>query len=215
MKKKILIAVASVAAAAVLCGGIAAGYIFKTTVRGDKETIVQTFQSMRAAQTEPPEDYWDIWKNSIYKAGFNDERDLPRYGLYIAVGENAQSRAELGLVRRSAVTDLFGRAEILDYAVSENEIGSYLVTDETGNGQTMIFFSANAAHVCRYEAVYLDADGEVWTETDTINPYNPIHCILYGLGTTEKSTKLLQSVAFYAEDGTLVYTYTAPQNGEA
>lgn len=209
MKKKVVFSVLCVTAVLLLCCGIAVGHLFATTVRGDKETIIQTFQSMRTAQTEPPEDYWDIWENSIFKDGFSDEVGTPRYGLYVAVGENVQNHAEMGIVRRSAFTDLFGRAQILDYVVSENEIGSYLVTDETGNGQTMIFFSANAARVSRYEAVYLDGNGEMQTETESINPYFPIHCILYGLGTTEKNTKQLQSVSFYAEDGTLVYTYSA------
>lgn len=209
MKKKVFIVVAVCAAILLLCGGIAVGHLFATTVRGDKETIVNTFQSMCTVQTETPEDYWDIWENSIYKDGFNEEADHPRYGLYIAVGDNVQEHAEMGIVRRSSFSDLFGRAKVLDYVVSENAIGSYLVTDESGNGQAMIFFSSNAARVSRAEAVFLAENGETQTEMLSINPNFPIHCILYGLGTIEKNTKQLQSVAFYAENGTLVYTYSA------
>lgn len=209
MKKKILSVMLTFTAIVILCGGITVGHLLSTTVRGDKETVTNTFQSMRSAQSEMPEDYWDIWKNSIYKDGFSDEADHPRYGLYIAVGDRVRDRAEMGIVRRSSFSDLFGRAKVLDYVVSENAIGSYLVTDESGNGQSMIFFSSNAERVCRGEAVYFAENGEMQTETLSINPNFPIHCILYGLGTTEKNTKHLQSVAFYAEDGTLVYTYSA------
>lgn len=209
MKKKILCAVLIFMAIILLCGGSAVGHLFATTIRGNKDTIVNTFQSMRNAQSAMPEDYWDIWENSIYKDGFSEEVDHPRYGLYIAVGNNVREHAEMGIVRRSSFSDLFGRAKVLDYVVSENAIGSYLVTDKSGNGQSMIFFSSNAARVSRAEAVFLAENSETQTEILSINPNFPIHCILYGLGTTEKHTKQLQSVSFYAEDGTLVYTYSA------
>lgn len=209
MKKRVLTAVAVCVAAILLCGGITVGRVYATTVKGDKETLVSTFRSMRTAPSEMPADYWDIWTNSIYKSGFSEEADHPRYGLYIAVGDSVRDQAEMGIVRRSSFGDLFGRAKVLEYVVSENAIGSYLVTDESGNGQSMIFFSSNAMRISCGEAVYLVENGERQTETLSINPNFPIHCILYGLGTTEKNTKQLQSVSFYDEDGVLVYTYSA------
>ena len=79
------------------------------------------------------------------------------------------------------------------------------MTDESGNGQLLIFYSANFQRIDRAEIMYKNAEKIEFDED--INPNFPLRYVISGLGTTENSTKQIEYVAFYSDTNELVYEY--------
>ncbi len=203
MKRKILVSVLICLAVLLLCGGIWLGHFYAITVPGNVDSLTAEFKTMRSDTDEP--EYWDIWKDTLCAA--EEAKAGTRYGLYIAVHENAKNHAELGIVKRTALGDLLGRAQILDYIVSEDSIGSYLMTDESGNGQAMILFGMNYEQVTRIEITYISTETGECTEDVQISGGFPIHYILRDLGTSERQTKQIVEISLYNAEDVPVYSY--------
>lgn len=197
-KKRVLIIVLSLLCAVILVGCVCIFNMFSTTVKGDYDTLKAEF-AMRSSLKQSQ------LNNLEYEAIFPSELDAidnGRYGLYVAVNEEVKNNAEMGIIRRTDIGNLFGRAWIIDYAVSENSVGSYLMTDESGNGQCLIFYSANYD---RAEIKYKNTE-DIEIDED-INPNFPLRYVISDLGTTENSTKQIEYVAFYSDADELVYEY--------
>lgn len=200
-KKTILIIGLSLLCIVILASSIGLFHMFSTTVKGDYDNLKVEFaakSSLKQSQLINLE-YEAIFPSAL------DAIDNGQYGLYVAVNEETKDRAEMGIIKRTNISDLFGRAWIVDYAVSENSVGSYLMTDESGNGQYLIFYSANYERIDRAEIKYKNA---VDTEIDKdINPNFPLRYVISGLGTTENSTKQIEYVVFYSDADEIVYEY--------
>ena len=197
MKRKILTVVACLLCLVLAGCGILFICLYKSTIEGDYDTLRSEFS--KESKLVNPE----------YEAIYPSELDIGRYGrygLYVATNQDVNVGAEMGIVERNAVYNIFGRAKIIDYVISKNSIGSYLMTDESGNGQYLIFYSANVERVERALIKYKNSQ-EIEKIDDEINPNFPLRYVISELGTTEKSTKQIEYVRFYSDTEELVYEY--------
>lgn len=170
--------------------------LYSSTVKGDYNSLRSEF-AKESKLADP--DYEDTYPSEL------DVGMYGRYGLYVATNQETQEGAEMGIVERNDIYNFFGRAKIIDYVVSENPVGTYLMTDESGNGQLLIFYSANFQRIDRAEIMYKNAEKIEFDED--INPNFPLRYVISGLGTTENSTKQIEYVAFYSDTNELVYEY--------
>lgn len=196
VKRKTLIAVVSVLCIFLTLCMAGLVTLYGSTVEGDYDSLRLEFT--KESKLANPE-YEDTYPSEL------DIGLYGRYGLYVATNQEPRECAEMGIVERNDIYNFFGRAKIIDYVISENSVGSYLMTDESGNGQYLIFYSANYQRIDRAEIKYKNE--EAFEIDEDINPNFPLRYVISNLGTTENSTKQIEYVYFYSDTNELVFEY--------